>query len=165
MKDTILIREMVSNDWEQVKEIYHQGLDCNIATFQTTCPNYEEWDLGHLEDCRFVAVIGNKIVGWIALSATSKRAVYKGVVEVSIYVDSHASKQGVGTKLMEHLIKDSESKGYWSLYSSVIEENMASIALHTKSGFRKIGYREKIAKDRFGNWHNTILFEKRSSLI
>lgn len=165
MKDTILIREMVSNDWEQVKAIYQQGLDCNIATFQTLCPNYEEWDLGHLEDCRFVAVLNNNIVGWIALSATSKREVYKGVVEVSVYVDSHYSKQGVGTQLMEQLIKESESKGYWSLYSSVIEENMASIALHIKSGFRKIGYREKIAKDRFGNWHNTILFEKRSSLI
>lgn len=165
MNDKIIIREMVSGDWEFVKDIYQQGLDSNIATFQTTCPTYEEWNLGHLSDCRFVAVIQDKIVGWISLSSTSKREVYRGVVEVSIYVNSHYSKQGIGTKLMEQLIKESQEKGYWSLYSSIIEENVASITLHLKSGFRKIGYREKIAKDRFGNWHNTILFERRSKLI
>lgn len=162
MNNLITIRQMNPEDWNSIKDIYEQGLDSNISTFQTDCPSYEEWDSGHLEDCRLVAILDERIVGWIALSPTSKREVYRGVVEVSIYVDSSYSKQGIGSTLMNHLVKESEKKGYWSLYSSVIEENAASLSLHMKCGFRKIGYRERIAKDRFGNWHNTILFEKRS---
>jgi len=161
----VTIREFSKDDWPFVKDIYQQGLDSNIATFQTECPDFEEWDNGHIKDCRFVAVFENKVVGFAVLSSTSKREVYKGVVEVSIYLDLSYTKKGIGGNLLQHLICESDKKGYWSLYSSVIEINKASIALHHKCGFREIGYREKIAKDRFGNWHNTVLFERRSTFI
>lgn len=162
---SITIRELDTNDWDNIKEIYQQGLDLNLATFQTECPSYEEWDNGHLVDCRFGAICENKLVGFAVLSPTSKREVYKGVVEVSIYIDTNYKNKGIGTSLLKHLIKEADEKGYWTLYSGIIEENTASIALHQACGFRKIGYREKIAKDRFGNWHNTVLFERRSPFI
>ena len=60
---------------------------------------------------------------------------------------------------------ESEKQGYWSLYSVIFSVNEASIRLHQKCGFRVIGYREKIAKDRFGSWQNTTVMEKRSALI
>lgn len=163
MNRSIIIRPMKREDGNFVMDIYQQGIDTNIATFQTECPTYGEWDSGHLNDCRFVAELNGNIVGWIALSATSKREVYHGVVEVSIYINTNYRNQGIGLILMNRLIVESEKLGYWTLYSSVIEENKASITLHKKSGFREIGYREKIAQDRFGKWHNTILFEKRSN--
>jgi phosphinothricin acetyltransferase len=162
---SIMIREFKPDDWNYVKAIYQQGLDLNIATFQTECPTFDEWDKGHLEDCRFVADYDGKIIAFAVLSPTSKREVYRGVVEVSIYLDLQYTKLGVGTQLINYLIDAAERNGYWSLYSSVIEENVASIALHKKCGFREIGFRDKIAKDRFGNWHNTILFERRSCFI
>lgn len=165
MNDLITIRDFKKSDWTYVKEIYQQGLDSNIATFQTVCPSFEEWDEGHLKDCRFVALYNDKVVGFAVLSPTSKREVYRGVVEVSIYLDTQFKNNGIGTLLLNHLIDDSEKRGFWSLYSSIIEENIGSIALHAKCGFKKVGYRENIAKDRLGNWHNTILFERRSSLI
>ena len=165
MNDLLTIRDFKEDDWKYVKEIYQQGLDSNIATFQTVCPSFEEWDDGHLKDCRFVAIYDGKVVGFAVLSPTSKREVYRGVVEVSIYLDLQYTYKGIGTKLFHHLIASAERGGYWSLYSSIIDKNTASIAFHEKCGFRKIGFREKIAKDRFGDWHNTILFERRSSLI
>ena len=159
------IRELTQDDWTLVKTIYQQGLDSNISTFQTLCPSYQEWNDGHLQDCRFVAVYEERVIGFAAISPTSKREVYHGVVEVSIYIDIQHVNKGIGTKLFRHLIKAAEENGYWSLYSSVIEENTASIALHQKCGFREIGFREKIARDRLGNWHNTILFERRNGFI
>lgn len=164
-RTTITIRELNRNDWNNIRDIYQQGLDLNIATFQTECPSYEEWNNGHLKDCRFGAIYENILVGFAVLSPTSKRDVYQGVVEVSVYVDSNYKNKGIGTSLLNHLIKEADQKGYWTLYSGIIEENVASIALHQTCGFRKIGYREKIAKDRFGNWHNTVLFERRSPFI
>jgi L-amino acid N-acyltransferase YncA len=160
-----LIRRMKELDWERVSDIYIQGLETNLSTFQTECPSYEEWDAAHLEDCRLVAVIDDQVVGFAVLSLTSSKEVYKGVAEVSLYVDSSYKNCKIGTTLLKTLIVDSEKKGYWTLYSSIIAENAASIRVHERCGFRQIGYREKIARDRFGRWHNTIIMEKRSNLI
>lgn len=160
--DDFIIREFQDYDWSDVMRVYQQGLDLNIATFQTECPSFEVWNERHSKDCRFVADWNGKVVGFIVIAPTSVREVYKGVVEVSIYVDLNCAGKGIGKALMTHLIAESEKLGYWTLYSSVIEENKASIALHEACGFRRIGFREKIAKDRFGVWHNTINFEKRN---
>nr|WP_294490983.1 GNAT family N-acetyltransferase [uncultured Anaerosporobacter sp.] len=160
-----MIRRMNELDWDRVSEIYIQGLETNLSTFQTECPSYEEWDASHLCDGRLVAVIEDQVVGFAALSPTSKREVYRGVVEVSLYVDAGFKNCKIGTTLLKTLIVDSEKKGYWTLCSSIIAENVASIRVHERCGFRQVGYREKIAKDRFGRWRNTIVMEKRSNLL
>ena len=146
-----MIREMNGNDWERVAEIYLQGIENGVATFNTECPSYEEWDSEHINSCRFVYVEDEKVVGWVAISPTSSRCVYKGSVEMSIYIDNDYQGRGIGTKLIKRLLCEAKKQGYWSIYSAVISINEASIALHKKCGFREIGYRERIAKDRFGN--------------
>ncbi len=52
-------------------------------------------------------------------------------------------------------------KGIWRLYVAIFSINVASIKFHEICGFRKIGYRERIAKDKFGKWQNTTLMELR----
>lgn len=69
--------------------------------------------------------------------------------------------KGLGTYLLEHLCSVTEQLGYWCLYAAIFSKNTASIALHKKCGFREIGYRERIARDRFGNWQSTTLLERR----
>lgn len=162
---TIRIENMKEEHWEEVSCIYRQGIASGQATFQRECPSYEEWDANHLVQCRYVALEGEKVVGFVAISPTSKRAVYKGVVELSIYVDEAYRGKGIGSRLMSRLCEESEEAGFWTLYAAIIAENKASIALHKKWGFREIGYREKIAKDKDGIWRNMILMERRSSKI
>jgi len=156
-----MIREMKEKDWKRVEEIYLQGIEKGTATFNTKCPTYEEWDKGHIDSCRFVFVDEGKVVGWVAISPTSSRCVYSGCVEMSVYIDSDYQGRGIGTKLVRQLLKEARKQGYWSILSTVISINEASMALHKKCGFREIGYREKIAKDKYGNWQNTTLFEFR----
>lgn len=156
------IRPMKKEDWERVGAIYQQGIDGNGATFQTYVPSYEEWDEARLKIGRYVMTYNEQVVGWVALSPTSSRQAYSGVVEVSIYIDNDFKGQGIGKKLMECVIEASEANGIWTLYSSIMEDNEASRALHKKCGFREIGYREKIAKDLYGNWRNTVIYERRS---
>ncbi|MGN0142693.1 MAG: GNAT family N-acetyltransferase [Roseburia sp.] len=156
-----MIREMVNDDWTRVAEIYKQGLEGGISTFNTECPSFEEWDASHIRECRYVYEEDGKVVGWIAVSPASGRCVYRGCVEMSIYVDSAYRGKGIGTGLVDKLISEAKNAGIWSIYSAIISINTASIALHRKCGFREIGYRERIAKDRFGNWQNTTLMELR----
>ena len=156
-----MIREMQKADWNRVSEIYQQALLEGKSTFNTVCPDYDEWDNNHIKDCRYVAEIDDMVVGWIAISPTSSREAYKGVVEVSIYIDNKYQGSGIGTKLLKKLCNESEKRGYWCLYVAIFSINRPSIELYKKCGFREIGYRERIAKDRFGKWQNTVLMERR----
>lgn len=157
------IRKMAAPDWPKVSQIYQEGMDTNLATFQTDCPSWEEWNTSHLKDCRLVITDHGEVLGWAALTAVSGRCVYAGVAEVSIYIGQHFRGHGTGKALLLELFRYSEESGFWTLQSGIMQDNMASIRLHESCGFRMVGYREKIGQDRFGSWRNTVLMEKRST--
>ena len=81
------IRPFVPGDWPAVEEIYAQGIATRMATFETETPTWEQFDMGRLPDHRLVAVEDGRVVGWAAVSPTSSRECYAGVVEHSVYVD------------------------------------------------------------------------------
>ena len=155
------IRPMITDDWSEVVEIFYQGIQTNNATFNTSCPSYDEWDETHIKQCRLVAESDGEVVGWVALSPFSSRECYKGVATLSIYIDTNHRGKGVGKMLLKKLLELSESAGFWTIQSGIFETNAASIALHEKCGFRKVGFNERIAKDRFGMWRNTVIMEHR----
>jgi phosphinothricin acetyltransferase len=159
------IKPMKESDWEQVAEIYLDGIQTEIATFQSEAPTWEDWDKGHVVDCRFVARVEDNILGWVAMSPVSSRCVYAGVAEVSVYVHKEYKGMGVGTTLLNHVIEESEKLGFWTLQSGIIKENTASRLLHKKCGFREIGYRERVGKMKNGTWHDVVLMERRSKNI
>ena len=155
------IREMRPEDWTAVAAIYKDGIDTNLATFQNDIPTYNEWDAANLPFCRLVAEREGEVLGWAALSPVSSRCVYAGVAEVSVYTSSSTKRIGVGSALINALLKQAEQNGIWTLQSGIMENNTASIRLNEKCGFRMVGYRERIGKDRFGTWRNTVLMERR----
>jgi len=160
----IEIRSMIPRDWPSVRQIYGEGIEGRNATFETTLPFWGEWDSHHSEDARLVAIIENEVVGWSALSPISARSVYAGVAEVSVYVDQRFHNRGVGFRLLEALIGRSEELGIWTLQASIFPENLSSLSLHKKLGFREVGIRERVAQ-LHGAWRDTILLERRSSKI
>jgi L-amino acid N-acyltransferase YncA len=158
------IRNLLSTDWEHVKSIYEKGIATGNATFQTSAPSWEEWDISHLQSCRIVAEENGKVIGWAALTPVSSRCVYAGVAEVSVYVDMENSGKGIGSKLLGRLIALSETEGIWTLQAGIFPENISSLKIHEKTGFRILGTREKIGKQN-GIWRDTVLLERRSSTI
>lgn len=162
-----IIDEMKVSDWDQVKNIYIEGIKTGIATFQSEedLPTWEIWNNGHINSCRIVARCGDDIFGWAALNPYSSRSVYSGVAEVSIYVGEKYKGLGIGTVLLENLVVLSEINGFWTLQAGITRENNASIAIHKKCEFREVGIRERIGKMKSGKWHDTVLMERRSSIV
>jgi phosphinothricin acetyltransferase len=158
------IQPLLPEHWPAVKAIYEDGLATGNASFQTTTPSWEEWDKSHLAHSRLVALDGQTVVGWAALTPVSGRCVYAGVAEVSVYVANSHRGKGVGKALLEALVTESETNGIWTLQAGIFPENTASIRLHEAVGFRQVGIREKIGKmsDR---WRDTVLLEKRSETV
>ncbi len=160
----LLIEKFTFDLWPQVAAIYREGIADGDATFEVQIPTWEAWDAGHLPHSRLVAWQSGKIAGWAALSPVSKRPVYRGVAEVSVYVRTAVQGQGIGTALLEALVAASEAAGVWTLQAGIFPENGASLNLHSKLGFRVVGRREKIGQQG-GVWRDVILMERRSQVI
>ena len=162
----VTIEGMRVDDWAAVRAIFEEGIATGLATFELTAPEWESWNHSHRPDCRLVARDGvGAIVGWAALSRYSARAVYSGVAELSVYVAAKVRGRGVGRTLMAALIAASEEAGIWTLQAGVMADNAASLALHEKCGFRRVGVRERIGRDVDGVWRDVVLLERRSSLV
>src|ERR1051325_1121108 len=157
------IEQMRTGDWEQVRSIYLEGIAAGNSTFETKAPSWEKWDEGHHQFARLVMRDEGNVLGWAALSPVSKRSVYRGVAELTVYVTARARDRGVGRALLEALIDESEKNGICTLQASIFPENTASVKLPLACGFREVGRRERIATLN-GVWRDTLLFERRSVL-
>jgi len=159
----VRIEPLLSQDWPAVRDIYEEGIAMGNATFETQVPEWDIWDANHLLHCRFVAREEDQLIGWAALSPVSRRAVYAGVAEVSVYVAETARGRGVGKALLQALIAAAEEAGIWTLQGSIFPENIVSLTLHQACGFRIVGRRERIAQ-LHGVWRDTVLVERRSQI-
>ena len=163
MLQNLIIDELKEHDWQQVKSIFIEGINTGNATFQTSASTWEEWDVAHQPDCRLVARLNGEVVGWVALSPISSRKAFKGVAEVSVYVSQRAIGMGIGRRLIQALIDNSEHHGYWTLQAMIFPENIGSIKLHMKHGFEKVGTRKQMGKLN-GIWRDVVLLERRSEI-
>lgn len=154
------IRPLDPADWPDVARIYGDGLATGVASFETQVPEWPAWDAKHLPAPRLAAVRDGAVVGWTAVSPTSTRHCYRGVVEHSVYVDVAARGQGVGRALLDALAEEAPKHGIWTIQTSILAGNAASLGLHAACGWRVVGTRERIA-ERDGRWHDSVLLELR----
>jgi L-amino acid N-acyltransferase YncA len=166
----VAVVPMLAEHADQVLAIYQLGIDEGNATFETTAPVWQDFDTSHLAAHRFVALDAPSpnpaaaVVGWVAAVPVSERCVYAGVVEHSVYVHPAARSRGVGSVLLHSLIASTEAAGIWTIQSGVFPENTASLALHERHGFRRVGTRERLGRHH-GRWRDVVLLERRSPAV
>ncbi|HEX5824493.1 MAG TPA: GNAT family N-acetyltransferase [Candidatus Limnocylindrales bacterium] len=161
----VVVEPMAPEDRGAVLDIFAQGIATGVATFETVTPDWSQWDAEHRPDCRLVARLDGRVVGWTALSSYSRRAVYAGVAWESVYVDAAVWGRGVARALLAALVPASEDAGIWTLLAGVQAENTASLALHERAGFRRIGVQERVGRDAAGIWRDVVLLERRRPAV
>lgn len=158
--DGYQLRSMHYGDADAVLRIFAEGMATGIATFETSCPDWRGFDQRFLPAPRLVATNEDGVIGWAVVSPFSSRSCYRGVAEVSVYVDGRYSGKGIGKALLRRLLVLAEQHGFWTLQATILRLNAASIRLHEQCGFRLVGIRERIA-EREGEWLDTVLLERR----
>ena len=157
---------MTREHGDDVVRIYGEGIATGDATFESRTPTWPELDAKWLPAHRLVAVADGRVLGWAAATPTSTRAVYRGVVELSLYVAQEARGRGVGTALMRAFLESAEAGEVWTVQSGVFPENAGSLALHAAAGFRVIGSRERVGLmthgPHAGRWRDVVLLERRA---
>ncbi len=161
--DQMAVAELSAGDWPEAARIYEAGIASGNATLEPQAPTWEEFSSGR-EGCPAVVARDSQgaLLGWAALSRSSAEHVYRGVGTVSIYVDPAVSRRGVGSRLLGELIEASERAGFWTVEAGIFPENLASINLHRRLGFRLVGRRRHFGQMPDGRWRDELLYERRS---
>jgi len=158
----VTIRTMGQADWAAVRRIYAEGIATGDATFETEVPQRRTLDAKWLPEHRWVAEIDGAVAGWAAAAPASTRDCYSGVAETSVYVGEDFRGRGVGKALLHKQVTAADDSGLWTLQTSIIPDNRASLSLHHSAGFRTLGVRERIAQHN-GVWRDTVFLERRRS--
>jgi L-amino acid N-acyltransferase YncA len=164
--DQITISELTAADWPGAARIYEAGIASGNATYEPRAPAWEAFSSGR-EGCPALVArdFQGAVLGWATLSRSSVQEVYRGVGTVSIYVDPVVSRRGVGSRLLGELIEASERAGFWTVEAGIFPENIASISLHKRLGFRLVGTRRHFGRMPDGRWRDELLYERRSLTV
>jgi L-amino acid N-acyltransferase YncA len=159
----ISIRPAGESDAAAIAEIYNQGIEDRVATFETELRSAQDrrvW-LQSIAG-RYPAVVAEtpeQVVGWAGAGPYRARECYRGIGEFSVYVRRECRGLHVGDALLPALIAESERLGLWKLLSRVFLFNEASRALCRKHGFREVGVYEKHGR-LDGRWLDVVIVER-----
>lgn len=156
-----LVRPARPGDAAAIAEIYSQGIEDRIATFETE-PRRAEDILPWFETALAIVAVtdaADEVVGYAVAHPYADRCCYRGIGEFSVYVRRSHRAFGVGAVAMNALVEAAREKGLWKLLSRVFPENRASLALMARSGFREVGVHEKHGKLE-GVWMDTVIVER-----
>ena len=159
----LCVRLATSTDAPSIAEIYNQGIEERIATFETAPRSAKdiEAQLAQKGD-RYPTVVverDGQIVAWAGAGPYRERPAYAGVAEHSVYVARHARGIGAGRTALDTLAREYEARGFWKLVSRIFPENIGSLVLHERAGFRVVGvYRRHGQLD--GQWRDCVIVEK-----
>ncbi len=92
-----------------------------------------------------------EIYGYAYATTWKERSAYRYSVESTVYLAPRVARQGVGTLLYLELLKALRDKNVHCVIGGISLPNPASIALHEKLGFTKIGHFQEVGW-KLGKW-------------
>lgn len=159
----IIIRKATLDDLAVITEIYNQAILRTTATFDTEPKSLEEqkiWFGSHSPKYPvLVAEEDGNVTGWASLSKWSDRCAYSDTAEISLYIDEKKRGKGIGSKLLEAIIREGETTGIHSIIARIAEGNEVSIHLHQSVGFEHIGVMKEVGR-KFGRLLDVYLMQK-----
>jgi phosphinothricin acetyltransferase len=142
----------------KVLRIYAEAVAEGSYTFVCRKPDWREWDASHIRKPRLAAEYNGEIAGFAALSQLYRHEYFSGVAELSVYVEKKYRHRGIGIALLEELLKSIENSGFWAIHSYIFPDNLPSVKLHEKAGFRKVGRHKNIGR-KHGCFKDVLVYE------
>ncbi len=157
---TRIVRAATPDDSAAIAEIYNQGIEDRLATFETrprVGADVREW----FDGVHPVVVVeqAGKVIAFASTSTYRPRDCYAGIAEFSVYVARDHRRTGAGRMALEALLQSAERLGFWKLVSRVFVENTGSRRLLGAFGFREVGVYQRHAR-LDGEWRDVVIVER-----
>jgi len=160
-----MIREVQTRDVGALCAIYNHYVAQTTVTFDTT-------PIGEDEMATTIVSAGpnlpwlvwedpdtGQVTGYAAGSAWKSRCAYEKSLETTIYLEPGIRGQGVGTLLYGELMVRVKEAGYHTVLGGISLPNPASVALHEKLGFVKVGHFKAVGF-KFEQWVDVGYWQK-----
>jgi phosphinothricin acetyltransferase len=161
-----VVRPSRDSDVEAMLTIYRhhirRGIEDSVDDSGTPEPDDLRDRRKNLRNTRLphlVATCGGEVVGYAYVVLFRKRPAYRYTVKHSIYVHREHLSRGVGRLLIKELIDTCAAVGFRQMIGYIDSDNTASLAIHEKFGFRKVGLLPGVAY-RYGRWADTIMVQR-----
>jgi len=159
----VILRPASLGDLQAITDIYNHAIRTTTATFDVEEKSLEDrrrWLDAHTE--RYPVVVaarGDEVLGWGSLSPYGERKAYEHTVENAVYVRPDVQGRGVGSAILQELIRRAALLGYHCVIAQVVEGNETSFRLHKAQGFETVGVLREVGW-KFGRWLDVIVMEK-----
>jgi len=167
MSDAFTIRDVGQQDAAAVAAIYSHHVLHGTASYEIDPPSVED-TLAKIRRITnsgwpfLVAEIGEAVAGYAYATQFRDRAAYQFTAEDSIYVHPDCMGRGIGRALLDTLMQRSSAQGFRTIIAVIGGAEPASIALHSKCGFREAGRLEKVGF-KFGRWLDSLYMQRELS--
>ena len=162
----VLVRHSRDSDVEAMLTIYRhhirRGIEDSVDDSGTPEPDDLRDRRKNLRNTRLphlVATCGGEVVGYAYVVLFRKRPAYRYTVKHSIYVHREHLGRGVGRQLLQELIDTCAAAGFRQIIGYINADNTASLAIHDKFGFQRVGLLPGVAY-RYGRWADTVMVQR-----
>ena len=164
MADDPSVRDLKGSDLAAVTRIYNHYISTSTATFEEVRLDGAAMServgkvlaagLPWLVACRS----NSEVVGYAYARPFHERAAYRHSVEVAVYVSPSEVGRGIGSLIYDELIRRLKAMGVHAVLAGVAPPNDASIALHNRFGFEKVGHYREVGF-KFDRWIDVVYFQ------
>lgn len=146
---SVLIRTATAEDAVGIAPIYNHYIDATWVTFETEPVSVDDMAQRIRETLDLplpwlIAEEGGKVAGYAYASKWKGRCAYRFSVESTIYLHPDQTGRGLGVRLYSALIDAIKAVSMRSVIGGIALPNDASIRLHERLGFKKVGHFEKV---------------------
>jgi phosphinothricin acetyltransferase len=155
------VRPSTPDDLKAIVGIYNWAVNQTFATIDSEPLDTEEaqawWDMHGSRSKLLVSVDETGVIGWARLLPWKQRGF--DVVESLVYVDPVHHGNGIGSALLDELIKEARGLGYLTIVASIAKDNRAGLALYARHGFEAVGTIRN-ASHKFDRWMDITLVQR-----
>lgn len=165
MTHTLTLRDAHEDDMPTVQAIYAHHVLHGTASFELEPPTLEQMRQRRVDVCAnglpyVVAEHNGEVVGYGYATLYRPRPAYRFTVEDSVYVREGMAGMGIGLALLELIIQRCIEDGRRQMVAIIgNSENIASLRLHERLGFRKVGVFESVGF-KHGRWLDTVIMQR-----
>jgi L-amino acid N-acyltransferase YncA len=149
------LRPCTPADAPRICEIYNHYVVNTVVTFEELPVQVDEM-ARRIADITarfpwFVCELEGAVCGYAYAGSWKERSAYRYAVESTVYLAPHVTGQGIGTLLYSALLDALRKTDVHCAVGGVSLPNAASVALHEKLGFIKIGHFREVGR-KFDQW-------------
>ena len=159
-----MLRDATVHDSANICEIYNHYILSTVVTFEekAVTPSEMSARINKIRE-RFPWIVfehENEILGYAYATEWKSRAAYKHTAETTVYLDSAATRQGIGSRLYQSLLERLELLGFHVAIAGIALPNEASVGLHERFGFTKVAQFGQVGR-KFDRWIDVGYWELR----